>query len=55
MKKQINGTWFSIDFCKKFSAEKLRLIYNGESAETLDLLIAEIYPKEVAKPKAEKK
>lgn len=53
--KLINGTWFKLDFCKKFNAEKLRLIYNGESAETLDLLIEEIYPKEVAKPKAVKK
>lgn len=50
--KNINGTWFNIDFCKKFSAEKLKVIYNGESEKTLNLLIAEIYPE---KTKASKK
>jgi len=43
--KNINGTWFDIDFCKRFNEDKLRKIYNGESSETLNLLIAEIYPK----------
>lgn len=52
--KNINGTNFNIDFCKKFSESKLRKIYNGESLETLNLLIAEIYPKEVEKPKKQK-
>ncbi len=45
--KKINGTNFDIDFCKRFSEDKLRKIYNGETEETLNLLIAEIYPKEV--------
>lgn len=51
--KNINGTWFNIGYCKTFSEDKLRKIYNGESKETLDLLIAEIYPKE-AKEKVKK-
>ena len=54
MLKNINGTFFNLDYCKQFSEEKLRKIYNGESVETLDLLIAEIYPKEVKEPKAKK-
>jgi hypothetical protein len=49
MKKNINGTNFDIDFCKRFNEDKLRKIYNGESTETLNLLIAEIYPKVKAK------
>jgi len=47
--KNINGTWFDIDFCKQFSEDKLRKIYNGEGPETLNLLIAEIYTKVKAK------
>ena len=54
MIKTINGTFFDIDFCKKFSAEKLRKIYNGESPDTLNLLIAEIYPEEVKEVKTKK-
>lgn len=57
MKKNINGTNFDLDYCKKFSAEKLRMIYNGESKDTLDALIAEIQPEKVEKvekPKAKK-
>ena len=52
--KNINGTNFDIDFCKKFSESKLRKIYNGESLETLNLLIAEIYPEEVKEVKTKK-
>lgn len=46
MLKTINGTTFNLDFCKGFSTEQLRKIYNGEPKETLDLLIAECFPKE---------
>jgi len=49
--KLIGSTYFNIEFCKKFNEDKLRRIYNGESKETLDLLIDEIYPKEKVKEK----
>ena len=52
--KNINGTNFDLDFCKKFNEAKLRKIYNGESVETLNLLIAEIYPGEVKEVKTKK-
>jgi len=52
--KKINGTWFNIEFCKNFSAEKLRVIYNGEGKETIDALIAEIYPEKSEKAKSKK-
>lgn len=42
--KRIGNTNFDIDFCKRFSEEKLRAIYKNESASTLTLLIAEVYP-----------
>ena len=58
MLKNINGTTFNLDFCKGYKPERLRRIYNSESKETLDLLIAECFPieeKEAQKPKASKK
>ena len=54
MIKTINGTFFDIDYCKKISESKLRKIYNGESLETLNLLIAEIYPDEPKEVKTKK-
>ena len=47
--KRIGNTNFNIEFCKRFSEEKLRAIYKNESASTLTLLIAEVYPKEIEK------
>lgn len=49
--ERINGTNFDLDFCRKFSPEKLRLIYKNESAATLTLLIAKCFPKEVEEVK----
>lgn len=40
---------FNLDYCKQFSEEKLRKMYNGESAETLDLLVAAVKSKPVHK------
>ena len=57
--KTINGTTFNLDYCKQFNAEKLRKIYNGEKAETLDLLIKglglEVVETKEEKPKKTKK
>jgi hypothetical protein len=44
--QKVNGVNFDLDYCKKFSDEKLRKMYNGESSETLDLLISTIRPVE---------
>ena len=35
---------FNLDFCRRFTPEKLRLIYKSENPETVELLIKEIYP-----------
>jgi len=62
----INGVKFDIDFCKRFSEKKLRLIYKNESEETISELIALVHPKKETvktvdlevkevKPKAKKK
>ena len=52
----INGTEFNLDFCKSFSAAKLRKIYNGETSDTLDKLIQEVHGDlEVATAKKSKK
>ncbi len=53
--KNINGTTFDIDFCKLHSPEKLRKIYSGETKETLDKLITEVYPVTERKQKEPKK
>lgn len=56
MIEKINGTFFDLDYCRKFSPEKLRSIYRGESDETLQMLIDRLSPKETAdeEPKAKK-
>jgi hypothetical protein len=43
---RIGGTNFDLDYCSHFTAAQLRNIYNGESKETLDLLIAAVHPVE---------
>lgn len=48
---KINGREFNEAFCRRFTPERLRKVYNGESVETLDSLIAALYPK--AEPVAE--
>jgi hypothetical protein len=42
---KINGREFNEAFCRRFTPERLRKVYNGESEETLDSLIAALYPK----------
>ena len=54
--KRFGNTNFDIDYCKHFTADQLRNIYNGPLAEDIELLIAELYPAEVAEEvKKEKK
>ena len=53
--KRFGNTNFDLDYCKHFTSEQLRNIYNGALAEDVELLIAELYPDEtVEKPKKEK-
>ena len=53
--KRFRNTNFDIDYCKHFTPAQLRNIYNGQLAEDVELLIAELYPDEaVEKPKKEK-
>ena len=54
--EKINGTYFDLDYCMQFSESHLRQIYNGESAETLDLLIEKLKPEvsEVSEKKSKK-
>lgn len=42
----VNGTNFDLDFCRGFSPAKLKSIYNGESAETLNQLIELVHGKQ---------
>ncbi len=42
---KINGTEFDLNYCKLFSAEKLKAIYNGESQDTIKQLIAAVHGK----------
>jgi hypothetical protein len=42
---KINGREFNEAFCRRFTPERLRKVYNGESEETLNSLIAALYPK----------
>ena len=44
--KKIGATLFDVDYCRNFTPDELRVIYKGESVETLDSLIAELYPVE---------
>ena len=44
MVKKFGNTYFNLDFCKLYPANQLRKIYNGELAEDVELMIAEIYP-----------
>lgn len=39
---EINLSSFNLEYCKLFSADQLRKMYNGESVETLDALIEAI-------------
>jgi hypothetical protein len=53
---KVNGREFNEAFCRRFTAEHLRKVYNGESVETLDALIDALYgkPEPVAEqPQAE--
>ena len=43
---------FDLEYCKSFTPDQLRKIYNGESVEVIDALIAKIYPAEKPKAKA---
>lgn len=53
--KRFGNTYFDLDYCRHFTSEQLRNIYNGQLAEDVELLIAELYPDEVVeKPKKEK-
>lgn len=45
---------FNLNYCRRFSPEKLRKIYNGEPPEVLDKLINEIYPEHQKAEKPEK-
>lgn len=52
---RFGNTNFDLDYCRHFTPEQLRNIYNGQLAEDVELLIAELYPDEVVKkPKKEK-
>ena len=52
---RFGNTNFDLDYCRHFTPEQLRNIYNGKLAEDVELLIAELYPDEtVEKPKKEK-
>ena len=42
---KVNGREFNEAFCRRFTPERLRKVYNGESEETLNSLIAALYPK----------
>jgi hypothetical protein len=42
----VNGTNFDLEFCSRFSPAKLKSIYNGESAETLNQLIELVHGKQ---------
>jgi hypothetical protein len=44
--QKVNGINFDLDYCRQFSDEKLRKMYNSESSKTLDLLISTIRPVE---------
>jgi hypothetical protein len=55
---KINGREFNEAFCRRFTAEQLRKVYNGESVETLNSLVAALYGKqesETEKPQEVKK
>ena len=52
---KINGTEFNLEFCAQFPAEKLRKIYSGESAETLDKLTEAVYHSEAGEAKKNNK
>lgn len=52
--KKIGATFFDVDYCRNFTPDELRVIYKGEGKETLDSLIAELYPV-VEKPKKDSK
>jgi hypothetical protein len=41
----VNGREFNEAFCRRFTAEHLRRVYNGESVKTLDSLIEALYGK----------
>jgi hypothetical protein len=49
---KVNGREFNEAFCRRFTAEHLRRVYDGESVETLDSLIEALYGK--AEPVAER-
>ena len=48
---KVNGREFNEAFCRRFTPEHLRKVYDGESVETLDSLIEALYGK--AEPVAE--
>jgi len=53
---RFGNTNFDLDYCKCFTADQLRNIYNGEMSQDVELLIAELYPIEESKEvKKEKK
>lgn len=41
-KLKIGNTTFDLDYCKTMSPDRLRIVYNGEPKETIDLLIGKI-------------
>lgn len=47
--KKIGSTFFDVDYCRNFTPDELRVIYKGESKETMDSLIEELYPKQEVK------
>lgn len=44
--KRFGNTNFDLDYCRHFTPAQLRNIYNGQLAEDVELLIAELYTDE---------
>lgn len=55
---RLGNTNFNLEYCKQFTPDQLRKIYNGEMSEDAELLIAELYPEkeelQAEKPKKKK-